>query len=211
MYLFLLHEATFFALLLKIDEEVATSVRCSGCLHCGGALHRAAYPRKPRGGPPSSAGATAAEKEAAEQLLEQYDRRFSLCCGVDGCRRRATPPSVRFLGRRVYLGAVVVLLSAMLNGVTPWRVAALQQHLPVSRRTLERWRAWWRTTFADTAFWRTVRVLWVPPVDEHHLPESLLERFAGDEAARLVSCLRLLQPLTTRSCALPMMAGTPAW
>jgi len=205
MYLNLLRESSFFLLLQRIDEELAESVRCSGCPHCGGALHRAAYPRKPRGGPPLTEAATGA------QLPELYDWRFSWCCGTDGCRRRATPPSVRFLGRRVYLGAVVVLLSALLNGVTPWRVTALQQHLPVSRRTLVRWREWWLSTFVETPLWRAMRGFWMPLVDESHLPGSLLARFAGDAWAQLVAGLRLLLPLTTRSCAMPALAGSPAW
>jgi len=31
--------------------------------------------------------------------------RFSFCCARDGCRTRKTPPSFRFLGRKVYLAA----------------------------------------------------------------------------------------------------------
>ena len=45
----------------------------------------------------------------AEPAAEAFSRRFSLCCGRDGCRHRATPPSVRFLGGRVYVGAVVIV------------------------------------------------------------------------------------------------------
>ena len=43
----------------------------------------------------------------------------------EGCRRRHTPPSVRFLGRRVYAGLVVVLVSAMHHGLKPERVQML--------------------------------------------------------------------------------------
>ena len=43
-------------------------------------------------------------------LGEEYDRRLSFCCALDVCRKRTTPPSLRFLGRKVYLGAVVVLI-----------------------------------------------------------------------------------------------------
>lgn len=105
----LLGNASLFELLLKIDDELAEETRESGCPHCGSGLHRAGYERKPRGGP---AG-----------LGERFNRRSSFCCGQDGCRRRATPPSVRFLGRRVYLGAVVVLLSALHHGVTVRRLS----------------------------------------------------------------------------------------
>jgi hypothetical protein len=44
---------------------------------------------------------------------------------------------VRFLGRRVYLGAVVVLVTAMQAGITPARAQHLHDLLGVSRRTLQ--------------------------------------------------------------------------
>ena len=83
-----------FELLFAIDQDLAANARAAGCPACGGRLHSVRYPRKPRGGP--------------ADLGPEYDWRFSFCCAGEGCRRRATPPSVRFLGRRVYLGAVVV-------------------------------------------------------------------------------------------------------
>jgi hypothetical protein len=53
--------------------------------------------------------------ERMQRLVPPFlmtNHRFSFCCDRDGCRNRATPPSVRFLGRKVYLGAVVMLISA---------------------------------------------------------------------------------------------------
>jgi hypothetical protein len=38
----------------------------------------------------------------------------------------------------------------------------------------------------------------MPPVDHERLPASLLERFAGDCAERLIALLRFLSPLTER-------------
>lgn len=84
----------FFVLLERIDQEIVRQVADGGCPRCDGPLHRGDYPRKPRGGLLARAG-------------EAFNRRFSLCCGW--CRARCLPPSVRFLGRRVYLEAVVVL------------------------------------------------------------------------------------------------------
>jgi hypothetical protein len=92
-----------FQLLEKVDSDLTQETRLKGCLLCGGKLHRSDYDRKPRGGP-------------------QWDLRFSLCCAKEGCRRRHTPPSVRFMGRRVYAGLVVVLVSAMIHGLKPARV-----------------------------------------------------------------------------------------
>jgi hypothetical protein len=148
---------------------------------CAGVLHRAAYPRKPRGPATVPAG---------------YDRRHSFCCDVDGCRKRVTPPSVRFLGRRVFVGAVVVLASALRHGLTAARVRRLREALGVSRRTLERWRAWWRETFADSPWWRGLRGRFAPPVATATLPRSLLARFGGDGMTPLVKLLELLAPIT---------------
>jgi len=64
----------------------------------------------------------------------EYDWRFSYSCATRTCRKRHTPPSARFLGRRIYLGAVVVLTTAMQQGVTPWRASQLRKLLGVSRR-----------------------------------------------------------------------------
>jgi hypothetical protein len=175
-------EASFYEWLERIDVELAESARAEGC-GCGGVLHRAAYPRKHRGGP--------------RQLGAGYDRRLSFCCARHDCRQRRTPPSVRFLGRRVYLGAVVVLVSAMLAGPTPRRVATLGALLGASRRTLERWRRWWRTVFADSAFWKAAAGRFSRPPARRHLPQSLLGQFGEDERARLVAALRFLAPITT--------------
>ena len=49
-------------------------------------------------------------------LGPEDDWRLSFCCAVDGCRTRATPPSLRFLGRKVYLATIVVLVAIMREG-----------------------------------------------------------------------------------------------
>jgi len=178
-------DGRFFLLLLRLDQDIAAAARRAGCA-CGGVLHSATYRRKPRGVP-------------AGLDDDGYAKRFSFCCAVDGCRLRVTPPSVRFLGRKVYLGAVVVLASALRHGLTRTRVARLHQLLGVSARTLGRWRTWWRTTFADSSWWRTMRARFAPPVAASALPGSLLERFPGVGWAPLVATLRFLSPMTTSS------------
>ncbi len=189
-----------FELLFAVDQDLAATARAAGCPACGGRLHSARYPRKPRGGP--------------ADLGPEYDWRFSFCCAAEGCRRRATPPSVRFLGRRVYLGAVVVLVTAMEAGITPRRAQRLHESLGVTVRTLKRWRAWWLTTFVATAFWRAVHGRFMPSVPVETLPASLLERFRGsDQRSRLVHLLRFICPLTTASVplesSLAMAAADP--
>ena len=178
----LLRDARFLAFQLAADRVVAAEVRERGCVECDGALHSANFTRKPRGGP---AG-----------IAPEADVRFSLCCAEDGCRTRHTPSSLRFLGRKVYLGAVVVIVSAMRHGATPARMRKLRDVLGVSRRTVERWRAWWRATFAESRCWREVAGRFVPVVATDRLPVSLLERFQGDDEARVTALLRLLAPIT---------------
>ncbi|MGP1680380.1 MAG: hypothetical protein ACTS6J_24905, partial [Burkholderiales bacterium] len=88
----LLQDRNFFRLLLRIDEELAAETHAAGCA-CGGVLHCADYPRKPRACP--------------KEFRADFDSRFSFCCNL--CRLRTTSMSVRFLGRRVYLALAVVL------------------------------------------------------------------------------------------------------
>ena len=93
-----LTDTNFYQLLFRIDQSIAEEVRERGC-ECGGVLHAAPYPRKPRG--------------VRSALDDSYQSRLSFCCSQDGCRRRHTPASVRFLGRKVYLGVIVVLITAL--------------------------------------------------------------------------------------------------
>ena len=74
--------------LLSVDKDLAECARRNGC-PSGGRLHYADYPRAPRSG--------------LGDLPNAYRYRFSFCRDRDGCRKRVTPPSVRFLGRKVFL------------------------------------------------------------------------------------------------------------
>ncbi len=112
--------------------------------------------------------------------------RFSLCCAREGCRRRHTPPSVRFMGRRVYAGLVVVLVSAMIHGLKPERVQLLREALGIDRRTLERWRQWWlglfRGKFVLERSSRPVHAAVVPKDDALVLVRELCGRTARPAA-----------------------------
>jgi hypothetical protein len=176
-----LRDTRFFELLYALDRDLADQTRFQGC-PCGGRLHQADYFRKPRGGP---AG-----------LSPDPERRFSFCCARDGCRRRRPPPSLRFLGRRVYFGVVMVLVTAMVHGATPRRAAELRAQLGVDRRTLARWRQWWQEHFPASRFWREHGARFSPPVLVEALPGALLHRFAPQrEPSGVVSLLRFLAPL----------------
>jgi hypothetical protein len=174
-----LQDPDFFLFLLRIDEEFAAETRSGHCRHCGGVLHSARYPRKPRGCPAA--------------VLADYSWRFSFTCAR--CEQRATPASVRFLGRRVYL-AVVLTLVPPPGGTTAQRLAGL---LTIPVRTLDRWRAWWSRDFLRTPFWQSRRERFKTPLPGERLPQSLLERFDADTPARrLMLLLRFLAPLSTR-------------
>ncbi len=90
----------------------------------------------------------------------------------------------------------MVLVAIMRHCVTTSRMERLSQAVGVDRRTVERWRAWWRKGFTATPFWQVARATFVPPIDHKRLPASLLERFTGDAADRLVALLRFLGPIT---------------
>lgn len=190
-HLKLLHSKTFYETLTQFDADLAAEVHARGC-PCGGRLHRADYPRKPRGGP--------------ADLGPAYDRRHSFCCDRDGCRRRATPASLRFLGRRVYLGVVVVLGSIMAHGLTGARVTTLRDTLggSLSVRTLARWRLWWQQAFPQSPFWKQARGRFAAPLDRGRLPGALLARFRGPTLAqRLRALLAFLAPLTGSGAGSP--------
>jgi len=177
-----LKEPAFQKLLLQFDEDLAREARAQGCPDCNGKLHSAVFRRKPRG---------------TLQVLEpELCIRFSFCCDRDGCRHRTTPPSLRFLNRRVYLGAVVVLVSALRSGATPCRMTALKELVGVSCQTVLRWEQWWQEVFPVTAFWRSARGALRAPVEAATLPLSLLEQFMGTACERLLDLLRFLKPLT---------------
>jgi hypothetical protein len=171
--------------LMHLDEAAAAQVKAACCPHCGGRLDRADYPRKPRGG-------------GIAAVLEVCVRRISLCCGRPGCRRRVTPPSVRFLGRRVYLG--VTLLVACLRALTQPASTETPTDSGVPSRTVGRWLDWWQTTFAGSAFFTASAGRFVPPLEVAQLPASLVARFTPPEpGARLAAVLSFLAPITTTS------------
>ena len=90
----------------------------------------------------------------------------------------------------------MVLIAILRHGATARRMRELDQVIGVDRRTVERWRRWWRDSFTTTSFWQIARATFMPPVDQNRLPAALIERFAGDDADRLVALLRFMGPLT---------------
>jgi hypothetical protein len=164
-------------LLETVDADLAEEARREGC-YCGGKLHRADYDRKARGVP-------------------QWNKRYSFCCDQEDCRRRRTPESVRFLGRKVYAGLIVVLIPAMMHGLKPERVRRIREVLNISPSTLKRWRQWWLDNFVRSSFWKAMRARFMPVLCEEALPWSLWLRFELEERDRLLAVLQFLRPITT--------------
>jgi len=124
--------------------------------------------------------------------------RLSFCCSREGCRKRVTPPSVRFLGRKVYLAAMVVLVAAMRQGPTPRRVRELTRLLDVDARTIARWQVFWREPFPQTAFWKVERGQLALQGEVSDLPLTLVAAFfrGGDPQEDWGRLLCFLSPIT---------------
>jgi hypothetical protein len=168
----------FFALLDAHDAVITAEVKAAGCPDCGGRLDQADYPRKPRGGAVGLAG-------------EIFGRRRSLCCAREGCRRRRTPRSLVFLGRRVYLAITVV--------VGAWLATSAVAEPPVPRRTMRRWRAWFAGAVMCTPCVTELRARLSPRLEpDESLPGALIERLRPGRTigAALATALALLSPLS---------------
>ncbi|MBE7450069.1 MAG: hypothetical protein HS111_26240 [Kofleriaceae bacterium] len=173
----LIFDRKFFAELDDEDARVAAAARAGGCPACAGRLDQANFPRKPRGGVTAVAG-------------EAVCRRRSLCCARAGCRKRLTPPSLVFLGRRVYLAITVVTAA--------WRSATLAVAPP--RRTVRRWLVWFATRVPASRWFPPVRARLSPPFEAGEpLPGALVERLLPGRSVvgALVATLRLMAPLST--------------
>ena len=183
MYHDLPRTARFWPFLLAVDQDLAEETRKKACL-CGGRLHSANYPRKPRGTP--------------AQLPEQECLRLSFCGDREGCRKRVTPPSVRFLGRKVYLGAIVVLISAMRQGSNPFLVRELSARFRADESTIARWQTFWREHFPQTTFWKVARAGFVTLGEVPSLPYSLIDTFLRRHppSQGWMLLLRFLSPIT---------------
>ena len=180
-------EDKFHAGLLAIDEAAARVVQGWGCrkVGCGGRLDVANYPRKVRGlGEVASAAG-------------RYDSRLSLCCSARGCRRRATPPSVRFLGRFVY-GMRVMVAWAALRGVASRAAPAVASTSVPSRQTTRGWESYWGRVRQDASVTLLVAALVVSSgAVAPNVVVALMSAAHGTEAERAVTTHRLLAPLTT--------------
>lgn len=102
---------------------------------------------------------------------------MSLCCSEEGCRARALPPSCLFMGRRVYWGAVVLLVVGLRQGRTEgFSARKIQEQYGVTRSTLRRWMRYFREEFPQTESWRRLRGRVVSSISDGDIA-GLLEHF----------------------------------
>lgn len=180
-----LFDSSFHSILIAMDREFADAAQKKGCPHCGGSLHQSDYPRSPFGIPAALRGF--------------YEERISFCCGT--CRKRTTPNSVRFFGRRWFPAPFLILISALSLGINERRLTQIKKHfgVMVSESTWKRWRAWWRKLFLTTPFWRKTKGL-LPPTPEiinGPFPRVFFSVFQGWLEEKIYLLLRLLSPLTS--------------
>ena len=158
----------FFQSLRDLDYQLFISLKSQPCRRCGGVLDTANYPRKPRG------------------LGENEELRFSLCCRSEECRKRLTPPSLRFFGRKVYSAWVVILALDFYDSLGLSRVIAWQ--------TLARWREFWRERLAEShPFMRNARGQLPPGTPGAELPGALLACFGFPERGTWIPVLKFFR------------------
>lgn len=182
----ILNDASFFEGLLKLDIDIAEGYRVIGCQYCGSSLHVANFIRKPRG--------------YAGKTSFFFNIRLSFCCYQ--CRKRLTPPSFRFLGRKVYLSVVILLVSALMGRkLSPQKMSRLTRLCGANRRTLMRWREWWQQEFSSSDLWKILYgKVAVNFCENASIPFNLLKlqrqgKVLWDKAIKGV--LKLLLPLTS--------------
>ncbi|MFQ5917057.1 MAG: hypothetical protein ACE5I0_04515 [Candidatus Binatia bacterium] len=178
----LVQRSNLFLLLHKLDQDLTNQYRQKDCPFCKGPLHQANYERKPRGAP--------------ESLPEDLCIRQSLCCGREDCRRRTLPPSCLFMGRRVYWGAVILVVMTLRQNRpegagTKWLIGMFG----ISRKTLIRWITYYREVFPQSAQWKKLRGRVGVYVGNDRLPGDLVDYFVDhcDCAEEgLIRCLYFL-------------------
>ena len=175
----LLKNSKFFFQLFNIDRHTAEECKKKRCPYCGGPLHYANYARKPRG--------------ELVDLPEEYRVKFSLCCGREGCRRRITPSSCRFMGRKVYwYCAILIIMTLRHNGFSIYNLC---KKFKISHKTINRWIAFYQNTFPSLPQWQRIRGLIPASVKNNELPGGLVNYFIKLKTSvedALKSCLEFL-------------------
>lgn len=140
-----------------LDRQIASDAKANGCAKCGGPLHDATWPRKPRGA----------------ELPECCSIRLGLCCGH--CRKRTLPDSTLFCGRHVYLKVVLLLVvAARQQQLSPTSLTTLRRLFGVSAHTVRRWVAVFLQRLQAAPSWQHRRGRISPAVRDADVPHALL-------------------------------------
>ena len=182
MYHSLLLNTIFYNSLLALDLLIANQYQQSHCPSCGGKLHQAHYRRSPIGVPIG--------------VCDNYWLRFSYCCATDGCRKRLTTPSMRFLSQKQYSSVIILVIFMLKSKTDESKVEELNQLInsSLSVETVRRWRHYWvnKVTQSHT-FIRAA----LTHKESLSMPSSLLAKFKKNAEQSLELALKWLLPLTT--------------
>ena len=105
---------------------------------------------------------------------------------------------MRFLARKVYLGAIVILISAVRQGPSPRRVRELSARFGANESTIARWQTFWREHFPQTPFWKVARAGFITLGKIPSLPYSLVDAYLRRHppCKGWTRLLRFLAPIT---------------
>lgn len=176
MYTNLPSKTSFLEKLISIDLELLEKEWSQLCSYCDGRLDRSDFLRKPRG----IASAPA-----------EFCVRFSLCCREEGCRKRLTPPSVRFFGKRVWTAPVFLIAMILSGDSKKSKVASFCNNLGISPKTLSRWRKWWSEDFIKSDYWMQLKSRLNRVVDEFKVVTSVFS-FRPDNLSEDLSVIWFL-------------------
>jgi hypothetical protein len=108
------------------------------------------------------------------------------------------------LGRSVYFGCVVLLATAILQGLTGFETDSLCSQLQVSKRTLRRWLLYFKDTFPKSKLWRRLRGCLPPACAGSLMPLGLLQSYPNPffENVFLAVCCNLIGGVFATSATL---------
>lgn len=184
MYTEFYFETIFWLAIYAIDEQITKLFHTQFCNRCPnkGKLYRSDYPRKPRGVPSS-----------VEHL---FQFRFSFCCAI--CRRRNTPPSIRFLGRRVYVAIFIILILFPGAANLHEKLAQLPPQ-SFAKITFHRWITWWSCIIPFSAVWKKLVGILPPNIENQFLPLFIMEQFIkkySDIEKAIQAMLEFISPIS---------------
>ena len=156
--------------LRDFDLELFRAAKSQGCARCKGPRDTSNYYRKIRG------------------MGEGNEIRFSLCCRREGCRKRLTPQSLRFFGRKIYSRWVILMAIDF----------AQELGLPkkILRQTLARWRKFWKDHLAESSpFMKWSRGFLSPHFIANETPGCIVSSFQFHDRGSWIPILKFFAQL----------------